>query len=67
LAPLSLFFSRAASACPAESVKELRLRIATLNSDGLSDSMIAARLRVPARTVSYHRSRMGLKTSKRRG
>lgn len=67
LAPLSLFFSRAVSARPAESVKEIQLRIEALNSAGLSDSMIAMRLQVPVRTVSYHRSRMGLKTSKRRG
>ena len=65
--PLSSFFSRQVSARPDRSVRALRLEIAALNSRGFSDSAIAARLQLPARTVSYHRAALGLRSSKRRG
>lgn len=54
--PMSMFFSRPASANKALSVEEVRSAIVSLRNEGMSNREIGERLGLPERTVSYHRS-----------
>lgn len=57
---MSTFFSRGLSSRPDISVKDLRSKILDLNKKGKNDRMISEILFMPARTVAWHRNKMGL-------
>ena len=63
--PLAVFFSRASASNKKLSVAELRVRVAELRSEGMTNGAIGRLLGVPERTIAYHSAKMA--TLRKRG